>query len=118
MVKKILLTLFFLFLFSFSLEMIGCRGAPMPIYEVFGTVTDSITAEAIDSAQIVLGDTLNSVEIFYTNSAGNYTAHPHNDGIIEIFCRKTGYSTKVISLELKLRQYKYKDINFELTQLQ
>jgi len=72
MVKKILLTLFLLFLFSIGLELSGCQGDPMPMCYIYGTVTDSISGEAIDSAQIIASDTINSLDIFYTDSLGNY----------------------------------------------
>jgi len=104
MVKKILLTLSLLFLFSIGLELPGCQGDPMPMCYINGTVTDSISGEAIDSAQIIANDTINSLDIFYTDSLGNYkSSFTYDDNIIEVYCMKDGYYTKKTTIRLFLK---------------
>ena len=95
-----------------------CEERPEPRNLIRGTVTDSITGAPIDSAQITVGDTLGDtvspVKIFYSNQQGKYEAYPYTSGVVQVFCRKETYSTKMINLDLTTNRDVYENVDFEL----
>ena len=93
---------------------LSCRSGPEPRTLVRGTATDSITAEPIDSAQIVIGDTILQPRVVYSNSQGKYAVYPDTFGVLPIYCRKDNYSSKVISIDLTTGQDVYDNVDFEL----
>lgn len=91
-----------------------CSTGPEPISIIKGTVTNSITGAAVDSAQIVVGDTITSTKIFYSDQQGKYEAYPDTVGTVQVFCRKETYQTKMITVDLAVNQFVYENVNFEL----
>lgn len=91
-----------------------CRHKPEPRNLIIGTVTDSLTGAPIDSAQLVIGDTLTSAKIYYTDARGRYVAHPFTSGIVEVYCRKAAYETRLRTVDLSTNLDVYRDVDFEL----
>jgi hypothetical protein len=91
-----------------------CGHSREPRNLITGTVTDSLTGAPIDSAQVVIGDTLISMKVFYTNPQGYYTAFLDTFGVVQIFCRKDTYRTKQRTMDLSSNLDVYRDVDFEL----
>lgn len=66
---------------------------------ISGTVVDSITGLAVDSARISLQDTLTDYSIF-TDSTGFYKA-PALSGTMTVFARKSNYATQWRTLQIR-----------------
>ncbi len=88
---------------------------PFPLDRISGKVIDSITGLAIDSAEVIFGDTLSSTINTYSNSEGLYFIYPGTTGVVNIYCRKENYVTKMKSLDLPYDNLIITDFNFELT---
>lgn len=91
-----------------------CRGKPEPRNLIIGTVTDSLTGAPIDSAQVVIGDTLTSSRIYYSDAQGRYAAYPFTSGIVEVYCRKASYHTRQRTVDLSPNQDIYRNVDFIL----
>lgn len=91
-----------------------CNSKREPRNLIRGTVTDSATGTPIDSAQIVIIDTISLSRVFYADHLGNYQANPDTTGIVQVFCRKEEYITKMTTVDLTTNKDIYGNINFEL----
>ena len=111
-------TCFLVCILIFSIVLISCNPNAGPHPEEYdrisGFVVDSLTNLPIDSAQIIIGDTLSSSLITYTNNEGWFTKIPDTFGIVDVYCRKTDYLTKKKTVDLTVDYLIINDFNFKL----
>lgn len=93
---------------------ISCSHKPEPRNLIVGIITDSLTGVPIDSAQIVIADTISLTRVFYSDKQGRYQAYPDTSGVVQVFCMKSTYKTKITTVDLTTNEDVYESINFEL----
>jgi hypothetical protein len=105
-------TLILLVAFLLSIIGINCgTDITDPFWTVTGNVTDSLSALPIDSARIYIYDTI-PVYLSYSDTAGKYsTGMLGNHSGLKIFCRKTGYISKYVIIDLYRN---VENVNFQL----
>jgi hypothetical protein len=104
-----------LLLFCLTVFIGDCSTPPGgdPITSISGFVTDSLSGLPIDSAAIQLIDTVGS-PIFYSDSLGKYTAGRFGYGTFLLFCRKTKYQTKSVTIQSSKENFTFRDVDFQL----
>lgn len=95
--------------------LVGCGPATKygdPVYTITGTVTDSVTGELIDSAQVNYMAITNNQAI--TDSLGQYLFVSGESLLSPLTCSKEGFVTKEIVIEREDDVYKYDNVDFQL----
>ncbi len=77
---------------------------------VKGTVTDSITGAPLDSAEVFYSDSY----FVYADSLGEYQISDLGNPPPQVGCRRDGYITKTISLDIVTGKRLYDSTNFQL----
>jgi hypothetical protein len=105
-------TLILLVAFLLSISVINCETDIIdPIWTITGNVTDSLSTLPIDSACVYIRDTISTYPL-YTDTVGNYaTGMLGNHPGLRIFCRKTGYISKYLIIDLYRN---VENVNFQL----
>ena len=91
----------------------GSCGMEDPAITISGTVTDSMSGLPIDSAIIHDSDTISSAA-FYSDSLGKYTLGGMGYRNFRVFCRKTGYQTKVRTVRSSKDHLTFRGVDFRL----
>jgi len=86
--------------------------------EVFGHVLDSNTGTPIESALILVDDTLTTTDTFWTDSTGYYHAILSLGKEQQIFCLKGGFATKSTSVSLGVNKPVADTIDFDLVPME
>ena len=95
----------------------GCRLQTTdtgPTTTFLGTVVDSATMIPIDSARVVLSDTLEGYEAAFSDSTGRFELVGRGVGRFDVFCQKQGYNTKSVTLFSNFLRNRFDDMRFAL----
>jgi hypothetical protein len=109
-------TLILLVAFLLSISVINCEtDITDPFWTITGNVTDSLSTLPIDSAGVYIYYTIHDtipVHLSYSDTAGKYvTGMWLNHSGLKIFCRKTGYISKYVIIDLYRN---VENLNFQL----
>jgi len=101
----------------------GCKHRtvddPVGITYISGIVRDSSSGVGIESAMIIVNDTLAN-DVVYTDSIGHYVTHGWSWGdqyrlTFKVICQAAGYVTKIDSVYSTPEHRKFDSVNFMLT---
>jgi len=101
----------------------GCKHRtvddPVGITYISGIVRDSSSGVGIESAMIIVNDTLAN-DVVYTDSIGHYVTHGWSWGdqyrlTFKVICQAAGYVTEIDSVYSTPEHRKFDSVNFMLT---